>query len=48
MINFFDRVWEKFHERMQAASAEVGGIKKKIGQWAMGVGFQGNTNLQNK
>ena len=43
-----DRVWEKFHEKMAAAAAEVTGIKKKLGQWARGVGFQGNTNIQNK
>ena len=45
---FYFRVWEKFHERMQAAAAEITGIKKKLAEWARGVGYRGNTNIQNK
>ena len=44
----YDRVWEKFHEKMEAAAAEVTGIKKKIGRWARSVSFEGNTNIQKK
>ena len=45
---FMCSVWEKFHERMQAAAAEVTGIKKMLGRWAKGVAFEGNSNIQNK
>jgi hypothetical protein len=33
---------------MQAAAAEVTGIKKMLGRWAKGVAYQGNANIQSK
>lgn len=35
-------------EAMQQASASVTGLKKKLGVWATGKGYQGNVNIQNK
>lgn len=42
------RVWEKFHERMQAAAAEITGVKKVLGKWAKDVAYQANVDLLNK
>ena len=42
------RVWEKFHEKMQEAAAEISGIKRVLGKWAKDVAFQANTDILNK
>ena len=44
----FSRVWEKFQEKIEAAGAEVTGIKRVLGKWARGVAFQANTDILNK
>ena len=33
---------------MKAKATQVTGMKKKIGGWATGKGFQGNVNIQKK
>ena len=42
------RVWEKFHEQMLAAAAEITGVKRILGKWAKDVAFQANTDILNK
>ena len=42
------RVWEKFHEQMQAAAAEISGMKRVLGKWAKDVAIQANIDLLNK
>ena len=42
------RVWEKFHEKMQEAAAEISGIKRVLGKWAKDVAFHANTDILNK
>ena len=42
------RVWEKFHEQMQAAAAEISGVKKVLGKWAKDVALQTNLDILKK
>lgn len=39
------RVWEKIEEKMRSVGAGNTGVKKALGDWAKGVGLQGNYNL---
>ncbi|EDV26395.1 uncharacterized protein TRIADDRAFT_49993 [Trichoplax adhaerens] len=39
------RVWEKIAEKLQALARQNHGLKKKIGNWAKGVGLRGNLSV---
>lgn len=41
------RVWEKMQEKMKATSAKASVLKRKVAQWARGVGLQASYNLMN-
>lgn len=41
------RVWEKFQEAIQSASRNLPGYKKKLSNWAQGIGLKGNYSLMN-
>ena len=42
------RVWEKIMERLQEVGANITGIKKKLGDWAKGVGTKTGRNIQRR
>lgn len=42
----FCRVWEKMMEKLLGIGARVTGVKRKIANWAKGVGLQGNQNIE--
>ncbi|XP_072521412.1 long-chain-fatty-acid--CoA ligase ACSBG2-like [Salminus brasiliensis] len=41
------RVWEKMQEAMQAIGAKSSVMKKRIADWAKGIGLQANYNIMN-
>lgn len=41
------RVWEKMQEAMKAVGAKSSVMKKKIGDWAKGIGLQASYNAMN-
>lgn len=41
------RVWEKMQEKMKATSAKSSLLKRKVAQWARGIGLQVGYNLMN-
>ena len=42
------RVYEKIMEKVQEASQGMKGVRRKVSEWAMKKGLQGNMNKQSK
>ena len=41
------RVWEKMQEKMREVGKSVTGMKKRIAEWAKGVGYRGSMSKMN-
>lgn len=42
------RVWEKMQERMKEIGAKTTGLRKKVADWAKGLGLEASRNEMNR